>query len=500
MTFWSSRPFNESFIVLSGALVLSSFLLSVDAYAEDPPVVTQHQAQISGRLLRYTAEVGRIAICDVETGEPHGYMFYTAYRLPLASHPRPVTFVWNGGPGADSSLLHFSVVGPKLAQDSGLVDNPDSWLPVTDIVMVDPVGTGFSRPAKSEYEVEFYGTIGDVDSVTEFVRAWRLLHAAEHAPVFLAGESWGAGRAAHAAYALEKRGINVNGILLISGGWGLNKEYMSAQLRVALPVVDMASAALYHGKTAPDLGKDRAGVREATEKWVREIYAPALERIESLSEAERSAIVGQLSRFTGLGPGQIDRKTLTISPRQFRAGLLKYQNKEPFVFDLRRTNAQESNDAPAILHYFRYELGYHVTLPYIGLEKLDDGFAPSGTYPDPVNARWNYATAKVTPEEVKAAIEDASRRGEGPPRLGPPLPGTEDALAINPQMKVLVAAGIYDSFLPCAIGDEIEHELPAKLRAAIDFKCYVGGHAMYKDDATRTEFSRDVKAWIERSR
>jgi hypothetical protein len=98
---------------------------------------------------------------------------------------------------------------------------------------------------------------------------------------------------------------------------------------------------------------------------------------------------------------------------------------------------------------------------------------------------------------MKTAIEAASQRGDGPPRIGPPLPATEEALTINPRMKVLVAAGLYDSFLPCATGGEIERQLPPNLRQSIRFKCYTGGHAMYKDAATRAEFSRDVKALIE---
>jgi carboxypeptidase C (cathepsin A) len=482
------------------AVFVSLVFVAVSAASGQPqeqPVISNQQAHISGKLVNYTAEVGRVAICDVETGEPHGHMFYTAYRVPTSGPPRPVTFVWNGGPGADSALLHFSVVGPKLAKGGQLIDNPDSWLPATDLVLVDPIGTGFSRPAKSEYGSEFYGTVGDVASVTEFVRAWRLLHAAEGAPVFLAGESWGAGRAAHVAYALEKRGITVNGMVLISGGWGLNKQYESTELHSALPVVDMTSTALYYGKTPPELGKDVTAVRQAAEKWVRETYVPALARLDQLSEAERSAIVTQLSRFTGLAEDQIDHKTLVISQRQFRAGLLKDQHKEPYIFDMRLTSAPEEHDAPAILHYFRHELGYRTSLPYIGLETIEDGFAPTGTYPDPVNARWNYATAKVTPEQLKAAMEEASRRGDGPPRLGPPLPGTEDALALNPKMKVLVAAGMYDSFMPCAIGEEIERDLPANLKQSITFRCYLGGHAMYKDANTRPVFSHDVKALIE---
>jgi pimeloyl-ACP methyl ester carboxylesterase len=492
---WRKRHVRLFAIVSTTTLAL--FSLSVSVHGEEQPIVTQHQAQIDGKGLNYTAEVGRIAICDVETGEPHGYMFYTAYRVPSSGKPRPVTFVWNGGPGADSALLHFSVVGPELAKGGRLVDNPDSWLPATDLVLVDPIGTGFSRPAKSEYGNEFYGTVGDVASVTEFVRAWRLLHAAEDTPLFLAGESWGAGRAAHVGYALEKRGITVDGMVLISGGWGLNQEYESPQLRAALPVVDMASTALYYGKTAPELGKDAAAVRLAAEKWVRETYAPALGRVDQLSDAERGSIAAQLTRFTGLAEDQIDRKTLVITQRQFRVGLLKGQNKEPYIFDMRRTSAPENHDAPAILDYFRHELGYRTSLPYIGLEEMDVGYAPTGTYPDPVNARWNYATAKITPEELKAAIEEASRRGDGPPRLGPPLPGTEEVLAMNPRMKILVAAGMYDSFLPCANGAEIERQLPPNLKQAVTFKCYVGGHAMYQDAATRTEFSRDVRALIE---
>jgi hypothetical protein len=261
--------------------------------------------------------------------------------------------------------------------------------------------------------------------------------------------------------------------------------------------VDMASAAAYYWKTSPELGKDRTAVRQAAEKWVRETYAPALSRIAELPDAERTAIVAELSRFTGLSLQQIDRKTLTITPRQFRTGLLKDQNKEPYIFDLRRTSAPGKEDTPAILNYFRHDLGYHTSLPYIGLEEMEQGFAPSGAYPEAVNARWNYATAKITPEELKAAMEDASKRGDGPPRLGPPLPATEEALALNPRMKVLVAAGMYDSFLPCASGSEIDRQLPPNLHSAITFKCYVGGHAMYLDAATRSEFSHDVEALIE---
>jgi hypothetical protein len=258
----------------------------------------------------------------------------------------------------------------------------------------------------------------------------------------------------------------------------------------------MASSALYYGKTAPDLGKDVTAVRQAAETWVRETYAPALGRLEGLSDVERTAIAAQLSRFTGLSQEQIHRKTLMIAPREFRTGLLKSENKEPYIFDLRQTTSPGNDAAQAILQYFRHELGYHTSLPYLGLEEMDQGFAPSGTYPEPVNARWNYATAKITPEELKAAVEEAGKRGDGPPRLGPPMPGTEEALALNPRMKVLVAAGMYDSFLPCASGAELDRQLPSNLRQSITFKCYVGGHAMYKDASTRTEFSRDVKAMI----
>jgi len=493
----SQKGSGGNLVVVASAAILILYSLPMAARDDNEPVLTQQQAQLAGRLVRYTAQVGRIAIRDVETGEPHGYMFYTAYRMPSSGAPRPVTFVWNGGPGADSSLLHFSVVGPKLAEGTHLVDNPDSWLPASDLVLVDPIGTGFSRPVKAEYGAEFYGTVGDVDSVTEFIRAWRLLNGAEDAPIFLAGESWGAGRAAHVGYALEKRGIHVNGLVLISGGWALNKNYVSPELQSALPIVDMASTALYYEKIAPDLGKDIAAVRLAAETWARETYAPALARIDKLSDAERASIIAQLSHFTGLAKEQIDPKTLTISPRQFRTGLLKDKNNLLYIFDMRRTTAPGNDDAPVILHYFRHDLGYRTSLPHIGLEEMEQGFAPGGTYPEPVNARWNYATAKITPEELKAAVEESSKKGDGPPRLGPPLPGTEEALALNPRMKVMVAAGMYDSFLPCATGAEIQRQLPPNLHSAITFKCYVGGHAMYKDVPARAEFSRDVKALIE---
>lgn len=483
----------------AAALVVLA-LAPVRAPANPPdgvPITTRHEARIAGRDLAYSAEVGRIAIRDVATGEPHGYMFYTAYRADAgpqsANAKRPVMFIWDGGPGAPSAWLHFYIAGPKLLQGTELVDNSDSWLAASDLVLVDPIGTGFSRPTSTAYEHEFYGTVGDVASVTEFVRSWLILHDAVGAPLFLAGESWGAGRAASVAYALEKRGIEVNGLILISGGFGLDQHYGSPSLLQALGVVDMASTALYWHRSAPDLGNDPATVSRAAQAWVRSTYAPALAHLGRLSAAKRDRIASQLARFTGIAPASIDRRTLVVTPHQFRTELLKSQGKVLYLLDGRRTNPPGDAGTPAMLHYLRDTLGYRSDLPYLDLEDLTQGFAPSGTYPTGVGEQWNYATAPLTAEQVKAAIAAAVASGAGPPQLGPPLPGMRQALALNPRLVALVAVGIYDPYQQCARGQATEDALPAGLHRAITFKCYAGGHAMYLGSpAIRAELSRDV--------
>src|SRR5216110_1400145 len=149
-------------LVNVAAVVSMAGVARAQVEPERPPVVTKHQITINGKPLPYTAEVGRIAIRDVETGEPHAYMFYTAYRVPSKGKPRPVSFIWNGGPGWPALPLHFEVAGPRRGEGARLVDNADTWLTESDLVFVDPIGTGFSRATKPEYVKEFTLLVGDV--------------------------------------------------------------------------------------------------------------------------------------------------------------------------------------------------------------------------------------------------------------------------------------------------------------------------------------------------
>jgi carboxypeptidase C (cathepsin A) len=463
----------------------------------EPVVVTRHQVRVAGKTLDYSAEAGRVAIRNVETGEPHGHMFYMAYRVLGAKQPRPVTFVWNGGPGANSALLHFEAAGPKRLENAELVDNEDSWLTATDLVFVDPIGTGFSRPAKAEYADEFYGTVGDVASVTEFVRAWRLLHGVEDLPVILAGESWGAGRAGNVGYQLVQRGIPVTGLVLISGGTGLNRDVGSPELREALRAVDRVATAQHFERLPAESGD----VAQAATTWAREVYAPALEQLESLTGEQRDAIIADLSRYTGMPAGLVDRETLVITPRAYREGLLQSEDAVLDVFDMRLLREAEEG-APdqervasrqRILSYLRNDLGYRTDLPYLDIEPMEHGYAASGKYPAGVNSRWNYATAEVTPEEMEAAIQAAIKHGGGPPQLGPPLPSAAETVELDPRVKVLVAAGLYDSLNSCAANDEIARQLEGQLKQAYHFACYSGGHMMYRDELARQQLAQDIR-------
>jgi len=460
--------------------------------AAETPVVTQHRITLNGKPLAYTAEVGRMAIRDAETGEPRGWMGYIAYRV-ASTKPRPIAFVWNGGPGANSATLHFEVAGPKRGEAGGLVDNQETWLTDADLVFVDPIGTGFSRPTKAEYADAFYGTVGDVASVTEFVRAWRLQHGTESNPLYLIGESWGAGRAANVGYALLKRGVPVAGLGLVSGGTGLSRLGEDGPVG-PLKIVGFAATAFALGKLAPDVGADTSAVEAAAGKWVRDVYAPALARRDQLSDAERDQVTAGLSRFTGVAADKIDRKTLALTPRQFRTLLVP--GKTLNTFDMRITDEPGASSRDAILAYLRGDLGYRTDLPYVGLEPQDDGYLPDGKPLQSVGARWDYATAKVTPEERQAAIAEAMRTGAGPPALGPPLPATAEAVALNPKLRVLVASGLYDSLANCAGAKETGRSLPAPLKAAMSFRCYPGGHMMYRDQPTRLKFSADIRKLV----
>jgi carboxypeptidase C (cathepsin A) len=463
----------------------------------EPVVTTQHEIRVGGRSLDYTAEVGRVAIRNVETGEPRGFMSYTAYRVDGGKEPRPIAFVWNGGPGSNSVLLHFEAAGPKRIENAELVDNEDTWLTATDLVFVDPIGTGFSRPVRPEFGDEFYGTVGDVASVTEFVRAWRLLHSVEDLPVLLAGESWGAGRAGSVGYQLLQRGIPVAGLVLISGGTGINREIGSPELRVALRVVDRTATARFFERVPEDAEASPADFARAAETWARDVYAPALTRVDQLSDEQKDALIVSLARFTGMPRKLIDRDSLVIAPRAYREGLLQSSGDVLDVFDMRLLRHASGDDSEArrrrILSYLRHDLGYLTDLPYLGTEPMESGYAVDGRYPAAIGARWNYATAEVTAEEMEAAIQAAIKHGGGPPRIGPPLPAAADAVELNPRLRVLVAAGLFDSLNSCAANADIAGELRGDLKQAYSFVCYEGGHMMYRDELARRQLARDVR-------
>ena len=476
------------------------FLAASGVRAQVEALVTTNQsAVVNGSALRYTAQIGRIPIKDAESGEPHGYMGFIAYRVATPrGTARPLMFLWNGGPGSNSALLHFEAVGPKRVENGKLVDNQETVLASADLVFVDPIGTGFSRPTKPEYGAEFYQTNGDVRSVTEFVRAWRLLFDATDAPLYVGGESWGSGRAAAVALGLERMGVRVRGTILISGGTALRAMQLPRDLALAHRVMQIVPTALYHRRLSADVGTDTAAINAQIKRWATETYAPAISRIDSLPEAERESIARQLSRFTGFPAEKVDRKTLQITPRQLLTEFLG-DGKTLNTFDMRRTGGDSDSESAAVIErYLRRDLGYRTDLEYVGLGAAR-GYSPTGAPARSVGSRWDYFSGTVSADSAAVLIRAAVTRGGGPP--GPPRePATSLALELNPSMRVHIASGSYDSLNNCEATNEQIRRLDAKVRASITNRCYVGGHMFYRDAESRRQFSADLKALVNPAR
>jgi len=490
-----------SIFVLLGA----AFTLAASAPFTQSPgdqiVTTHHQITVGQRPLRYTARAGSLPIRHNETGEIHGHMFFVAYLLDRApAEPaRPLTFLWNGGPGANSTLVHLSGFGPKRIKSNDdptaepgceceLEDNQTTWLDQTDLVFVDPIGTGFSRPTKAEYAAEFYNTLGDIASVAEFVRVYLTRFDAWDAPLFIGGESYGVWRAAGVAEELARRGRKVAGVILISGGVPVG-PVVSEEMRTALFVPTRAAAAFFHKKLSPDLQADLASTLEKVETWARTEYAPALAKRDKLSESERQTILERLARFTGIEASLIDAKTLIVTRQQFAEQLLRDRKQVLARFDTRQTTSGENNTRSgrglAITKYLRSTLKFKTDLAYQGIE---EGFSPNtGGRTLSVGARWNYNQGPPPPPGTPPNTD-------APP--GGSQPWLRRAIAIDTSMKAFVAAGLYDSLNSCAGNAYLAPQLEPELKRNITARCYEGGHAMYESRSARLQLKQDISKFI----
>src|SRR5215471_10053318 len=398
-------------LVFVGVAFIQSGLAIAQSTPEDQIVVTKHQITVADRVLKYSARAGRLPILNNETGEVHRKLFFTAYTLDatVSAKPRPLTFLWNGGPGSSSSLVHLLGFGPRRLQADGTaVDNQGTWLEQTDLVFVDPVGTGYSRPTKTEYGPEFYQTRGDAESVAEFIRVYRNRFEAWDAPIFLAGESYGVIRAAGVADVLQRRGISVSGVVLM--GLQLPVGQLSNDQRTALSLPHYTAAAFANRRLEPALQSDLQSTLRQAEEWAQTSYVAALARKDQLDESGRQAVVAQLSRFTGLEAKAIDAKTLTIPMEAFTKQLLADRNQVVGRYDSRlvgpidpKEQIYDPTKDPSlkdiindigVIRYFRNELQYRSDLKYQG--PFGGGYPPPTSFRgDWMSVRWNRPAAET---------------------------------------------------------------------------------------------------------
>lgn len=484
---------------ISGALTPTEKSLS-----EEKTVVTKHQISIDGKILKYTARAGFLPIRD-QFNETKALFFYTAYTLDdiESKTPRPVTFAWNGGPGAASSLVHLGFLGPRRAKSISeyktppppyqLVDNKETWLSFTDLVMVDPVGTGYSYALKSEYSELFLGISQDIDSVTEFIRIYLNHYDVLDAPVFLLGESYGTFRAAGVAEKLVNKGISLHGIFLI--GSVLNMK-SSSDLSLALLLPSYTAAAFYHKMLPPDLQGDLQSTLRQAEIWAETEYVGALMRGDRLSGEERQTAIDNFARFTGLNKEVIDKNNLRIDMNKFTNYLMASEKKFVGHYDSRilgelggpggpydptKDPSLKSNGISNLfVPYLRSELGFKIDRPYQG---PFGGFWPPPSSPrgDWMAYRWDWGSILDNKLDMSAALARALRK--------------------NSSLRVYMVSGYYDlATAYFTTENTISHMgLNHELRKHVVHKVYPGGHAIYLDNDIRIKLTKDAATFYQRT-
>ncbi len=489
--------------VFAVALCLAAVAARPVAVAADKPpppasanalparVETRHTITLAGRPLDYRAVAETIGLTN-QKGEPVASVYTVSY---LADTPeearRPVAFVFNGGPGAASVFLHLGALGPRILDTPPngavppppvhLADNPSTWLAFTDLVFIDPVGTGFSRGEGKEENPDkpFWNVESDLNSLGAVVRRWLTRHERWSAPVFLVGESYGGLRAAAMARSLARDvGVAVSGLVLVSPA--LDPELLHPDISNTLaPAFELPS---YAAAAAALAGKPPAAAGEAAAGFALSDYLVGLAALTDIPPAG-DPFIARIARLIGLPEEVVRRRRGRVPGEVFARELRRAEGEIVSVYDATVTRPTEANPradeagdpvldvavsayTAAFDSYAPAALGYHTEQPYRVLSHA-------------VSHQWNW---------------DRAQGGRG--GLGIALAALRDTLLARPETKVLIVNGRYDLVTPYLASRWLVGQLglPAALRARIRLRVYEGGHMMYMRASSRAALAADAAA------
>jgi carboxypeptidase C (cathepsin A) len=464
-----------------------------DAGQREPQrVVTRHVGTFGGERISYSATTGETFLRAAD-GTPRASIFSTSYVREPRDPNRPVTFLFNGGPGSGSVWLHMGAFGPRRVAipsdgtDDGappypILDNPDSLLDVTDLVFIDPVGTGFSHALGSTPASEFYGITQDAQSIAQFIRLWLNENGRWNSPKYLGGESYGTTRSAAVLNQLEGayNDVALNGVILISTvlDFGAGADTPGNEMTHILNLPSMAATALYHGKA--EASSVEAFVEEAR-RFAIGPYAHALLQGSALAPEERANVRRELARFTGLSEQYLEQADLRVTPSRFYKELLRDRGLTVGRLDSRYTgrdydNAGEEPDndpsfygidagyTAAINQHLRETLGYSTDRSYVTIGSVGP---------------WDWRLGGGRDSNVYLNVT---------PYIG-------RALRENSGLRIFVGQGYYDFATPF-FAAEYALTRTGIPQDRIDWRYYGSGHMMYVRDEDRVGLSRDVRAFI----
>ena len=471
-----------------------------EATPKEESSVTEHAIRIGGQTIPYKTTASTILLKN-DKDEPVALMYSTAYTRTDVKDPsqRPIAFIYNGGPGSASLWLHMGAFGPRRvvtenAEPTGaapyqVVDNPDSLIDKTDMVFIDPVGTGFSHVVGKGENKDFWGIDQDVRSLAQFIQIYISRNGRWNSPKFLIGESYGTFRSvALGNYLQDHDGIYINGIVLISSVLDITTlEFNTGDDRSYIFYVPSYAAAAWYYKTLKNRPDDLDAFLKQARDFASTEYAGALMKGSNITDAEKTAVANKLSDFTGISADYFIKANLRVNLPQFEAELQRSRGLVVGRYDSRYSGPTQD----LLAEYAAYDPSYSAvsgafTAAINSYLRDDLKFNPEMTYralPNDVSEHWDW--------------KHGGR--EGGPGVASVDQDLVSAFIDNTHLRVQVENGYFDMATPF-FGTEYTMDhlgLPPDLRSRIEFRYYRSGHMIYLNEKELPNLKANIATFID---